>query len=301
MLTVIAQQIKNKDKAEMNAEQSQPTESIQKLSPAQVAELVLRRSKLRPTLAIVLGSGFQDVLKSCTTVLEIPYGSLPGFPPASVAGHPGKLILGYLRKTPLVILCGRAHYYEGYSLQQVTYPIRVLAQLGIRHLLLTNAAGGINSSFRPGDFMCLKDHINFMGASPLRGPAAEQNKRFVDLSEVYSRTLSRMLHQAAQEAEVRLHDGVYVAVPGPNYETPAEVAMFALLGADAVGMSTVPEAIVARQCNIKVAAVSCITNLAAGRSPRPLSHDEVLEAGRRAAPQAAALLGHFARLYAQKP
>jgi purine-nucleoside phosphorylase len=268
--------------------------------PNEAAATILRRSKLRPTLAIQLGSGFDSILARCTVVMQVPYRAIPGFPSLSVPGHAGNLILGHMERTPVVILSGRAHYYEGHSLPEITFPIRMLAEMGIKALLLTNAAGGINTSYRAGDFMCITDHINFLGENPLRGPVALGRRRFVDLTDAYNRSLRRLLLQAADQAEVRLHQGVYMAVSGPSFETPAEIRACAFLGADAIGMSTVPEVIVARQCGIKVAAVSCITNLAAGRNKEPLSHAEALETGQRVAPQAAALVANFIRLYAQK-
>lgn len=274
--------------------------ATQAATPAETAALVLRRCKLRPVLGIVLGSGFQPILSQCTAILEIDFSALPGFPRLSVMGHVGKLVLGYLQKTPVVILGGRGHYYEGHSMQQATFPIRVLAELGVRTLLLTNAAGGINPDFAVGDFMAISDHINFMGDNPLFGPLPLGERRFVDMHEAYNKGLRRILAQAAKEAGLKLHEGVYLAVGGPSYETPAEIKAFAALGAHAVGMGTVPEVIVARQCGLKVAAVSCITNLAAGRSAKPISHDEVLETGRKTATAAADLLGNFARLYGQR-
>lgn len=265
-------------------------------TPAEAATLILKKSKLRPTLAMVLGSGFGGVLSKCTVVYEIPYSSIPGFPRLSVAGHEGKLCLCFLAKTPVVMLSGRAHYYEGHSMEAVTFAMRVLATMGIKAVLLTNAAGGISSRLKQGDFMALTDHVNLMGANPLRGAPAVEH-RFVDLTEVYDLELVRLLKKAATRAKARLSSGVYLAVSGPSYETPAEIRAFAKLGADAVGMSTVPEAIVARQNGLRVAGLSCITNLAAGRGKGKLSHQEVIEAGEAARPVAAALLEHFAELY----
>lgn len=265
------------------------------------AALVLgRKTRRRPTLGLVLGSGFGGVAGAIRDRETIPYTALPGFPPAGVSGHAGKVVLGELGGTPVLALSGRAHYYEGHSMEEVTFAMRTLAAFGITDVLLTNAAGGVNPRFRPGDFMALRDHINFMGANPLRGPERPGLPRFVDLTRVYDAGLRGLLHNAAKPARARLHEGVYLAVCGPTYETPAEVRAFARLGADAVGMSTVPEAIVARQCGVRVAAVSCITNLAAGRSPHALSHTEVLEIAERVSKQATALLEHFARLYGQK-
>jgi purine-nucleoside phosphorylase len=196
-------------------------------------------------------------------------------------------------------LSGRAHYYEGHPMTLVTFAVRALAAYGIRGLLLTNAAGGINRGFRPGDFMMLTDHINLMGTNPLRGDPVPGLPRFVDLTCAYDLGLRRLMRQAFRDCGLKLRTGTYLAVCGPSYETPAEIRAFARLGADAVGMSTVPEVIVARQCGLKVAALSCITNLAAGRSRATLSHAEVLETGERVKKLAAQLLKNFAKLYGQ--
>ncbi len=268
-------------------------------SPSEAAQSILKRSKLRPALAVVLGSGFQSLLSRCTVVYEVPYSAIPGFPRLSVAGHEGKLGLCFLAKTPVVVLSGRAHFYEGHSMAAVTFTMRVLAALGIKTVLLTNAAGGINSKFKPGDFMACTDHINFMGVNPLRGWPVTDGSRFVDLTDTYDPELVRVLKKAADQARARLHSGVYLAVSGPSYETPAEIRAFGRLGADAVGMSTVPEAIVARQCGMRVAGLSCITNLAAGRSKGKLSHQEVLEAGKAANLGAARLLENFVQIYVE--
>ncbi|MBI5773454.1 MAG: purine-nucleoside phosphorylase [Verrucomicrobia bacterium] len=270
------------------------------LDATKTAARLARLTRLRPALALVLGSGFQGVLERVESAQTIAYEKLPGFPAVGVAGHQGKLVLGQLGGVPVAILSGRFHYYEGHGLDTVTFPVRVLAEFGVRDLLLTNAAGGIHRRFRPGDFMALADHINFMGANPLRGAAVPGRERFVDLSETYSRDLRKLLRRAAKPARARMHEGVYLAVSGPSYETPAEIRAFARLGADAVGMSTVPEAIVARQCGLRVAAVSCITNLAAGRSGGPLSHHEVLALSQQVKAKTAALLENFAKLYAEE-
>ena len=258
---------------------------------------IRKLSRLRPTLALVLGSGFNHALRELDVDASVPYSKLPGFPKPGVAGHEGKLILGRLGGTPVLVLSGRAHFYEGHSMERVTFPVRALATFGIRDLLLTNAAGGVNRRFRPGDFMLLTDHINLMGVNPLRGEAAPDLPRFVDLTRAYDSGLNRLLRRAARACGLRLQAGVYLAVSGPSYETPAEVRAFARLGADAVGMSTVPEAIAARQCGLNVAAVSCITNLAAGRGKQSLSHAEVLETAEKVQNLAALLLKNFAKLY----
>jgi purine-nucleoside phosphorylase len=207
-------------------------------------------------------------------------------------------LFAWIARMPILLLCGRSHFYEGYSMDEVTFPVRVLAAFGIRAVLLTNAAGGINPRFQTGDFMLLLDHINLMGVNPLWGSAVDDQTRFVDLTRTYDTRLNRLLLRAARDAGIKLHAGVYLAVSGPSYETPAEIRAFARLGADAVGMSTVPEAIVARQCGLAVAAVSCITNPAAGRSKSKLTHTEVLIAAERVKDRAARLLMSFASLYA---
>jgi len=265
--------------------------------PRIAAERLKKVSKLRPTLGIVLGSGFHHVLKELEVDAEISYEKLPGFPPVGVKGHAGKLYFGKLGGTAVIILSGRAHFYEGHPMTLVTFAVRTLAAYGISALLLTNAAGGVNRDFRAGDFMMLTDHINFMGTNPLRGADIAGMPRFVDLTEAYDKGLRRLMERAAKDSGVKLRSGVYLAVTGPSYETPAEIRAFGKLGADAVGMSTVPETIVARQCGVKVAGVSCITNLAAGRSGEPLSHKEVLETAARVQSLAAQLLVNFVRLY----
>ncbi len=251
-------------------------------------------SPLRPTLAIVLGSGFHHVLTELRVDKKVSYAKIPGFPKPGVSGHAGELYFGHLGKTPVLVLSGRAHFYEGHSMDRVTFAVRALAAFGIRDLLLTNAAGGINKKFRAGDFMVLSDHINFMGANPLRG-----GPYFVDLTRVYDARLSALLFRAGKSCRLKLQRGVYLAVSGPSYETPAEIRAFAHLGADAVGMSTVPEAIVARQCGLNMAAVSCITNLAAGISPENLSHAEVLKTAGQVGTLAGKMLKKFCGFYGQ--
>lgn len=247
----------------------------------------------------MLGSGFNHVLAGMEVEVRRSYATIPGFPPTGVAGHAGELLLGKIAGTPVLVLSGRAHFYEGHSMEAVTFAIRVLAEYGLRDLLLTNAAGGIHRTFRAGDFMVLTDHINLMGVNPLRGPVPPGRTRFVDMTRVYDEKLSALLRRAKAGARMKLHSGVYLAVSGPSYETPAEIRAFARLGADAVGMSTVPEAIVARQCGLRVAAVSCITNVAAGRSKLPLSHAEVLDTAEKSKTVAAQFLRNFAQLYGQ--
>ena len=256
-------------------------------------------SRLRPTLAIVLGSGFKHFLDELDAEAEISYAKLPGFPKPNVPGHEGNLVVGKMGGMPVIVLSGRAHFYEGHSMEQVTFAVRTLATCGVTDLLLTNAAGGINRKFRAGDFMMLTDHINFIGVNPLRGAAISGLQRFVDLTRAYDPDLSEMLLSAARAAKVKLQQGIYIAVSGPSYETPAEIRVFAGLGGDAVGMSTVPEVIVARQCGMRVAALSCITNLAAGVGKSVVSHEEVLETGERVKEVGSRLLKEFAKRYGQ--
>ncbi len=265
-----------------------------------VAERIRNGLHFAPALGFVLGSGFGGVLRRLEIERTIPYAKIPGFLAPTVPGHHGELLLGRLVGVPVAVLSGRSHYYEGHDLSAVTFPVRVLAALGIKDLLLTNAAGGIHPKFQPGDFMCLRDHINGMGTNPLRGPLEVGQNRFVDLTSLYDVRLRRLLTQAGRRTGVRLHEGVYLAVSGPSYETPAEIRAFRRMGADAVGMSTVPEAIVARQCGMAVAAVSCITNLAAGLGTAALSHKEVLDTLKGVQRNADALLYEFAKRYGQR-
>lgn len=261
---------------------------------ADAARFIRRACPLSPEVAVVLGSGFRAVEQVMEAETVLAYDQIPGFCQTAVAGHAGRLSLGRLGGVRTLLLAGRSHYYEGHSLAQVTFPVRVAAALGAQVLLLTNAAGGIHPRYRPGHFMILRDHINLMGLNPLCGCAVERSP-FVDLTEAYDPDLIRHLRAAARFAGAKVHAGVYLAVAGPSYETPAEIRAFARLGADAVGMSTVPETIVARQCGLRVAGLSAITNLAAGRSSTPISHEEVLAAGRAAAALAGRLIGDFVR------
>jgi len=277
----------------MNASANQ----VKPPAPAAAAARLKKLTPLRPALAIVLGSGFHHALAELRVAGKIAYAKLPGFPQPTVSGHAGELFYGHFGATPVLVLSGRAHFYEGHSMERVTFAVRALAAFGIRDLLLTNAAGGLNKKFAAGDFMALTDHINLMGTNPLRGPATPDLPRFLDLTETYSPRLRDLLFRAGKKCHLKLQRGVYLAVSGPTYETPAEIRAFATLGADAVGMSTVPEAIVARQHGLNVAAVSCITNLAAGISPEKLSHTEVLETAERVKQPGAALLRNFAELY----
>lgn len=275
--------------------------SIQPTNPGlkTTVALLKKLSPLRPTLAMVLGSGFQHAVAQMEVEAEVPYGQLPGFLSVGVSGHAGKLVLGKFGATPVLVLKGRSHFYEGHDMEKVTFPMRVMAEFGIRTVLLTNAAGGLTTKFKPGDMMILSDHINFMGVNPLRGQGLFGLPRFVDCTHVYDQKLRAKLLEAAKKAKLRASAGIYLAVAGPSYETPAEIRAFAKLGADAVGMSTVPEAIVARQCGMKVAGLSCITNLGAGLGKSELSHQEVLTIVEQQKGKVAEFLKTFCELYAK--
>ncbi|HTI69993.1 MAG TPA: purine-nucleoside phosphorylase [Candidatus Limnocylindria bacterium] len=264
---------------------------------ADAVSLIQDRIPALPKLAIVLGSGFGNLADRLTDAHSIPYSDLPGWPIGKVPGHAGKLAVGRLGSVPVILLCGRAHYYEGFSLEEVTFPIRVLAELGVETLLLTNAAGGIADRMRPGDFMVIQDHINFMGENPLRGTWGVPPKGFVDMTTAYDITLQEQLLDAGKEAQIPLHRGVYLSVSGPSFETPAEIRAFRILGASAVGMSSVPETIVARQCGLRVAGLSCITNVAAGLGGKDqkVNHEEVLDVGQQVADSAEKLVEGFVR------
>jgi len=237
---------------------------------------------LVPRVGVVLGSGLGDFADAVAEPTVIPYADVPHFRSAGVVGHAGRLVLGRIGPVTVAILRGRLHYYEGHDIGDVVFPVRVLAKLGVRSLLLTNAAGGIHREFRPGDLMVIRDHINMMGLNPLRGANDERlGPRFPDMSAVYDPAFQDIIAAALVETGRPAHRGVYLALNGPSYETPAEIRMFAALGADALGMSTVPEAICARHMGLRVAGISCITNLAAGLSAQPLNHQEVIETGER--------------------
>ena len=265
--------------------------------PQLAASKVGRLTRSRPRLGIVLGSGFNSCLDSIQIETSIPYSKLPGFPKVGVAGHAGHLVLGTLSGQQVAVLCGRTHFYEGRSMSDVTFAVRTLAAFGIEAVLLTNAAGAINRKFRVGDFMLLEDHINFMGVNPLREITPPNSSSFVDLTRVYDSGLNSLLLGASRSCGIRLRKGVYIAVSGPSYETPAEISAFRSWGADAVGMSTVPEAIAARHCGLRVCGLSCVTNVAAGASNAFLNHSEVLTAGANASRHAAKLLQVFAQRF----
>lgn len=237
-----------------------------------------------PRILLVLGSGWGTVVDTLMDVEgRLAYEDIPGFPVSTVEGHQGCLLWGRMAGVRIWVMQGRFHYYEGYSMEEVTFPVRVFARMGIRGLILTNAAGGIDPGFKPGQLMVIEDHINFMGDHPLRGPNPDElGPRFPDMTEAWDTRLRDCFLEAAGQLSLPLHIGVYLAVSGPSFETPAEIRAFATLGASAVGMSTVPECIVARHAGLRVAGLSCITNLAAHLGGSPLTHEEVGAAAREA-------------------
>jgi purine-nucleoside phosphorylase len=252
-------------------------------SSVQRAAAWLRDRKIEtPSTAIVLGSGLGDFAEVLKDPVVVPYADIPGWPASTVIGHAGRFVVGTHAGGRVAALSGRAHFYEGHDLRTVTFSTRVLGALGIRTLILTNAAGGINLAFKPGTLMAIDDHINLLGSNPLVGPNEDRfGTRFPDMTEVYSRRLRGIADEAARSQGLALAHGVYAAVHGPSYETPAEIRYLRLIGADAVGMSTVPEAIVARHMGLDVLGISCITNPAAGVLPAPLVHEEVMEVAKR--------------------
>jgi len=244
-----------------------------------------------PEIALVLGSGLGAVADGLTDTVTIPYQRVPHFPAPTVAGHAGNMVVGKLDGAGLIVLQGRFHYYEGHSLEVVTFPIRVLQFLGVRTLILTAATGGVRAELRPGNLVCLSDHLNLIGANPLRGPHDDRlGPRFPDMTEVYSKRLRQLARDEGKRLRIHVISGIYAGLPGPSYETPAEIRMLQALGADVVGMSTVPEAIVARHGGMDVLAFALVTNAAAGVVGTPITHGEVLEAGTKAASMLARLI-----------
>lgn len=248
-------------------------------------ENVRKKTDFVPKVAIVLGSGLGDYAEDVRVAYELSYSELENFPISTVPGHAGKFIFGFVDDIPVACMKGRVHYYEGYPVSDVVLPIRLLKLMGAEILFLTNAAGGVNTSFHAGDLMMIKDHISAFAPNPLIGPNIEElGVRFPDMSSVYDRELQKLLVRTAKENHIYLQEGVYAQMTGPSYESPAEIRMLRSLGCDAVGMSTVVEAIAARHMGMKICGVSCISNLAAGMSANPLSHREVQEAADMAAP-----------------
>jgi len=246
------------------------------------ARVIRSRTTETPRVAIVLGSGLGGFADDFEDAVRIPYEDIPGFAQSTAQGHAGQLVVGKVDHVPLLAMQGRVHYYEGYSLEQVTFPIRTFKLLGIKTLILTNASGGVNVQLTQGALMVLSDHLNLMGDNPLRGPNDSRfGPRFPDMTAVYSPELQEIVIEEARALGIEIRRGIYAALSGPSYETPAEIHLMRNLGADAVGMSTVPEAIVARQMDIEVLGISCITNMAAGISDEPINHEEVMATGDR--------------------
>lgn len=242
------------------------------------AAYIRSKTSLQPKIGMVLGSGLGDFADTLTDAVRIPFAEIPNFPRPTVEGHSGALVIGKKGRKAVAVLQGRTHYYEGFSQQEITLPIRVFAALGIKTLILTNAAGGINTSYKPGDLMLICDHLNLSGSNPLIGPNLDSfGPRFPDVSDLYCADLRAGIKEMAAFCGVPLWEGIYAMMSGPSYESPAEIRMLRTLGADAVGMSTVPEALVAGHCGMQVIGISCITNMAAGVLPRKLCHEEVVE------------------------
>lgn len=249
-------------------------------------------SDFQPEIGIILGSGLGDFADSFESIV-IPYNDIPNFEKSNVHGHKGQLVFADVNGKKVVMMQGRYHFYEGYSMQTVTFPVKVMKKLGVKTLIVTNAAGAVTEEFTPGDLMFITDHINFMGTNPLIGKNDDTlGTRFPDMSEVYSKELINKAENVAKELNISYQKGVYVATTGPSYETPAEIKMYRLLGGNAVGMSTAPEAIVANYCGLKVLGISCLTNYAAGVTDNPLNHEEVIETANKVKESFKTLLCH---------
>jgi purine-nucleoside phosphorylase len=246
------------------------------------AQLILQRSPVRPKIGLVLGSGLGAFAESLTEATAVPYSEIPSFPKSTAIGHAGRMVIGKAGHVAVAAMQGRVHLYEGYSAQQVAFPIRVFARMGVKAVILTNAAGGINLGYSQGALVLIRDHINLQGTNPLVGPNDERfGVRFPDMTQAYCKEFREIAREEASKQNIPLQDGVYAALLGPSYETPAEIEYLRHIGADLVGMSTVAEVIVARHMGLKVLAISCVTNMAAGILDQPLSHAEVLETGER--------------------
>ena len=267
----------------------------------ETADAIRSRVAGTPLIGVILGSGLGEYADRFPSPIILPYEEIPHFPKSTVPGHKGRLVFQEMHGRLVMAMQGRFHYYEGYGMDAVTFPIRVMGQLGVRRLILTNAAGGVNTAFEAGDLMLMTDHINYMGVNPLRGEHhPEFGDRFPDMSHVYHPDDARVFEAVAQERGIRLRKGVYMAFSGPSYETPAEVRMARTLGADAVGMSTVPEAIVATQMGMRVSGVSCVTNLAAGIEGAKLDHADVMAAANRAKERFIALIDGVIQEFCRK-
>jgi purine-nucleoside phosphorylase len=255
------------------------------------AQSILQRTPLRPRIGLVLGSGLGSFAESLADAVRIPFHEIPAFPRSTAIGHAGQLVIGTAGTVPVAVMQGRAHLYEGYSAQQVAFPMRVFGRMGIRAVILTNAAGGINLTYKQGALVLIGDHINLQGNNPLAGPNDDRfGPRFPDMTHAYEKSYRDLAREEARKLGMTLHEGVYAALLGPSYETPAEIRYLRTIGADLVGMSTVFEVIAARHIGMKVLAISCVTNMAAGILDKPLSHQEVMETGERVKTSFAALL-----------
>lgn len=256
-----------------------------------VAAFIRSQTQISPQIGLVLGSGLGAFADDLTEAVRIPYADIPSFPRSTAIGHAGQLVIGKSGEVPVAVMQGRVHLYEGYSAAEVAFPTRVLGRMGIRALILTNAAGGINPAYGQGALVILRDHINLQGQNPLIGENDERfGQRFPDMSYAYAKRYREIALEEAKKLSIAPHEGVYAALAGPSYETPAEIRYLRTIGADLVGMSTVPEAIAARHMGIELLAISCVTNMAAGTTDQPLDHEEVLEVGRRVMGQFIALL-----------
>ncbi|MDR3354250.1 MAG: purine-nucleoside phosphorylase [Synergistaceae bacterium] len=263
---------------------------------AEAMAAINRKISLRPQAAIILGSGLGAVADAVKDAVIIPYEEIPYWPRTTATGHQGRLIIGRLENVPVVVMQGRVHYYEGYAMDEVTFPVRIFGEFDIKTLFSTNASGGINLGYAPGDLVSIYDHINFMGTNPLIGANDDKRgPRFPDMTYAYDKEYLNILREVAMEERITLHRGVYIAFSGPSYETPAEIRMARTLGADIVGMSTVPEVIVANHMGMRVAAVSCVSNYAAGVTPDKLHHSDVLAGMNKAANSLTRLLRGFLR------
>ena len=278
-------------KKNAKATQAKSKPSVEFVRAERAAKFILGKTKLRPRIALVLGSGLGDFADEFADATKIPYAKIPNFPQSTAIGHAGRLVIGNVGDIPVAGMQGRVHLYEGYSVKEVAFPIRVFARMGIKAVILTNAAGGINRNYSQGSLVVIRDHVNFQGVNPLTGPNDERfGLRFPDMTQAYDREFQRFITEEGKKLALNIHNGVYLAVQGPSYETPAEIYSFRAVGADLVGMSTVPEVIAARHSGIRVLGISCVTNMAAGTTDALLNQEEVLETAARIKSQFIALL-----------
>lgn len=265
----------------MMSGRSQPRQKTDEFARAgRAAKFIFSKTKLRPKIVLILGSGLGAFADEFTRAVRIPYRNIPGFPRSTIEGHAGRLVVGKVENIPVAAMQGRVHFYEGYPITEVVFPMRVFGLMGIRAAILTNAAGAINLNFSQGALVVIRDHMNLQGANPLIGPNDTRfGPRFPDMSQAYCKPYRDLAKAEAKKLGIPIHEGIYAALSGPSFETPAEIRCFKTIGADMVGMSTVPEVIVARHMGLRVLGISCVTNMAAGILPQKLDHNEVLEAG----------------------